>query len=116
MRDFAPSRQNAMIWPSVCAKPHRIEATTKPAIEMRRTLSRPTLAVRKPESGGAIAAATMLGGQCPVGLIRRGGNAALYVGQRDIGDRRIQRLQGDEVAVWKARCPGTAFAADDCHC
>ena len=53
------SRRNRTISARLVAMPHSIEATVKPAMEIRNTILRPSRSARKPVSGVMIVAATM---------------------------------------------------------
>src|SRR5216683_7033192 len=73
------------------ALPHSAEAAVKSATESPKTYLMPKLPASQPVNGVMIAAATIWR-SAPGNLILRGRQGALDMGQRDVGDRRVEPL------------------------
>ena len=89
----APCRiRNSTICTSDCAMPHSIEATVKPATEARKRRFSPKRAGEEPGRRRHDRGGGDVGGQHPGDLVLARRDAALDVRQRDVGDRRVERL------------------------
>ena len=83
----------------------------KPATETSSTRLRPKRAGEEARRRRHDRRRDDVGGQHPVDLVRARRDAALHVGQRDVGDRRVERLHdhgeddagGDRAAIGAGR-------------
>ena len=86
------SKRKITIWARLSAKPHNTEAAVKPATEIRKTRLMPKAPASHPVRGNNDRGGDDIGSQYPSDLILRRREAALNVRQRNIGDRRVDRL------------------------
>jgi len=71
----------------------------KPITAVRNNGLRPNLASSQPVAGGDDRSRHDIGGQHPVDLVAGRRQAALHIGQRDVGNRGVERLhQGSQAS------------------